>query len=180
MLSVGMPMFLMGDEVRRTQSGNNNAYCQDNETSWLDWTLLAKHADVHRFISLLNARRVLRDVAPGLQRLTLNQLLSGVSLTWHGVRLRQPDWGETSHSIAFTVENRQAKLLFHGIFNAYWEPLDFELPRLGNAQNNPWRRWIDTALDSPRDILEWETAEPVAADVYRAESRSVVMLFAGI
>ena len=180
MLSVGMPMFLMGDEVRRTQSGNNNAYCQDNETSWLDWTLLAKHADVHRFISLLNARRVLRDVAPGLQRLTLNQLLSGVSLTWHGVRLRQPDWGETSHSIAFTVENRQAKLLFHGIFNAYWEPLDFELPRLGNAQNNPWRRWIDTALDSPRDILEWETAEPVGADVYRAESRSVVMLFAGI
>jgi isoamylase len=180
MLSVGMPMLLMGDEMRRTQSGNNNAYCQDNETSWFDWTLLAKHADVYRFVSMLNARRVLRDLEPELQRLTLNQLLRGVNLTWHGVKLRQPDWSEFSHSIAFTVENRQAKLLFHVIFNAYWEPLDFELPRLDNAQDNPWRRWIDTALDAPHDIVPWETAEPIPADVYRAESRSVVMIFAGI
>ena len=51
MLSLGVPMILMGDEVRRTQGGNNNAYCQDNETSWFDWTLLAKHADVHRFVT---------------------------------------------------------------------------------------------------------------------------------
>ena len=51
LLSLGVPMILMGDEVRRTQRGNNNAYCQDNETSWFDWTLLEKHADVHRFVS---------------------------------------------------------------------------------------------------------------------------------
>ena len=56
MLSLGLPMILMGDEVRRTQRGNNNAYCQDNEISWFDWTLLMKHPDVHRFVSLLNAR----------------------------------------------------------------------------------------------------------------------------
>jgi len=180
MVSVGMPMLLMGDEVRRTQSGNNNAYCQDNETSWFDWTFLTNHADVHRFVALLNARRVLRDLEPELQRLTLNQLLRGVNLTWHGVKLRQPDWSDSSHSIAFTVENRQAKLLFHAIFNAYWEPLDFELPRLDNTQDNPWRRWIDTALDAPHDIAPWETAEPVPADVYRAESRSVVMLFGNL
>src|SRR5262249_54306568 len=68
MLSVGMPMMLMGDEVRRTQNGNNNAYGQDNETSWFDWTLLEKRADLHRFVSLLNARRVLRDVEPERQR----------------------------------------------------------------------------------------------------------------
>jgi glycogen operon protein len=61
MLSADMPMMLMGDEVRRTQFGNNNAYCQDNETSWFDWTLLKKHADVHRFVTLLNARRRLRS-----------------------------------------------------------------------------------------------------------------------
>ena len=54
LLSLGMPMILMGDEVRRTQRGNNNAYCQDNEISWFDWTLLEKHADVHRFVTLLN------------------------------------------------------------------------------------------------------------------------------
>ena len=178
MLSVGMPMLLMGDEVRRTQSGNNNAYCQDNETSWFDWTLLARHADVHRFVSLLNARRVLRDLEPEHQRLTLNQLLHGVDLTWHGVKLRQPDWSDSSHSIGFTVEDRQAKLLFHAIFNAYWQPLDFELPRLNNAGESQWRRWIDTALDSPHDIVEWETAEAVPGQAYRTEPRSVVMLFA--
>jgi isoamylase len=74
LLSVGMPMLLMGDEVRRTQGGNNNAYCQDNEISWLDWTLLTRHADVHRFVSMLNARRVLRDVGPKRQRLALNEI----------------------------------------------------------------------------------------------------------
>ena len=95
MLSVGMPMLLMGDEVRRTQRGNNNAYCQDNETSWFDWTLLTKHADIHRFVTLLNARRVLRDPKPERQRVSLNQLLRGVNLAWHGVKLDQPDWGES-------------------------------------------------------------------------------------
>jgi glycogen operon protein len=176
MLSVGMPMLLMGDEVRRTQRGNNNAYCQDNETSWFDWTLLATHADLHRFVTLLNARRVLRDPEPERQRVSLSQLLRGVNPAWHGVKLGQPDWGESSHSIAFTVEIRREKLLFHVILNAYWQPLDFELARLDNAAENPWRRWIDTALDPPHDILEWDVADPVAGNVYRAESRSVVIL----
>jgi glycogen operon protein len=107
----------------------------------------------------------------------LNQLLRGVSLAWHGVKLNQPDWSEHSHSIAFTAELRQERLLFHVILNAYWQPLDFELPRLDNAAENPWRRWIDTALESPRDIVEWETAAPVPGYVYRTESRSVVMLY---
>ena len=62
MLSGGVPMFVMGDEVRRSQRGNNNAYCQDNDTSWFDWNLLSKHADVLRFVKLLIERRVLRDV----------------------------------------------------------------------------------------------------------------------
>jgi glycogen operon protein len=177
MLSVGMPMLLMGDEVRRTQLGNNNAYCQDNETSWFDWTLLTKHADILRFITLLNARRVLRDAEPERHRISLNQLLRGVNLVWHGVRLNQPDWGEHSHTIAFTAELSRERLLFHVILNAYWQPLDFELPRLDNAAENPWRRWIDTALDSPHDILEWAKAEPLHGYNYRADSRSMVMLY---
>src|SRR5438093_703390 len=133
MFSAGMPMFLMGDEARRTQYGNNNAYCQDNEISWFDWTLLANHTDVHRFVTLLNARRLLRDLEPEGQRVSLNRLLRGANLAWHGVKLGQPDWGETSHSIAFTVEVRREKLLFHLILNAYWEPLDFELPRVDKS-----------------------------------------------
>jgi glycogen operon protein len=180
LISAGMPMILMGDEVRRTQLGNNNAYCQDNEISWFDWTLLAKHKDVHRFVSQLNARRLVRDFGPDGQGVSLNQFLRGTKLIWHGVKLGQPDWGESSHSIAFTVEIKRERLLYHMILNAYSEPLDFELPKVDKAGENPWRRWIDTALDSPRDILEWEAAEAVPGQAYRAEAHSVVMLFAGV
>jgi glycogen operon protein len=109
----------------------------------------------------------------------LNQLLRGVNMAWHGVKLNQPDWGEHSHSIAFTAELCQERLLFHVILNAYWQPLDFELPRLERAGENPWRRWIDTALGSPHDILELEKAESVPDYAYRAESRSVVILVSG-
>ena len=93
MLSLGMPMILMGDEMRRTQSGNNNAYCQDNEISWLDWTLLSKHADVHRFVRLLIARRLLRGIEHERRRISLNQFLRDAKHAWHGVKLNQPDWG---------------------------------------------------------------------------------------
>jgi len=166
--------------VRRTQGGNNNAYCQDNETSWFDWELLAKRADVHRFVTLLNARRRLRKFEPKNQRMTLNQLLRGANSAWHGVKLGQPDWGTTSHSIALTVEIPMEKIFVHLIFNAYWQPLDFELPRLDSVGENPWRRWIDTALDSPHDIIDWETAQLVPGYTYRAESRSVAALFAWV
>jgi glycogen operon protein len=177
MLSVGMPMMLMGDEVRRTQAGNNNAYSQDDETSWFDWTLLAKHADVHRFVTLLNARRRLREFEPENQRISLNQLLRKAKSAWTGVKLGQPDWSAASHSIALTVEIRRENMLLHLIFNAYWEALDFELPRLNGAGEVRWRRWIDTALDSPHDIVGWETGQLIPDYVYRAESRSVVILF---
>ena len=80
-----MPMILMGDEARRSQSGNNNAYCQDNEISWFDWTLLEKHADVHRFVSLLNARRLERDAEHERRRLSLNSCPQA-SKAWHGVK----------------------------------------------------------------------------------------------
>ena len=178
LLSAGMPMILMGDELRRTQRGNNNAYCQDNETSWLDWTLLAKRADVHRFVSRLNARRALRDIEYERQRTALNDLIRQADITWHGVKLDRPDWSPSSHSIAFTATVTTDAVSFHAIFNAYWEPLEFELPGVGHGR--PWRRWIDTFLDSPDDIVEWEVAPPVPSPRYRAEPRSVVVLLADL
>jgi glycogen operon protein len=177
-LAFGVPMILMGDEVRRTQAGNNNAYCQDNEISWFDWTLLAKHADVHRFVTLLNARRLLRDEEHEHRRMSLNQILRQAKIAWHGVKLNQPDWSPSSRTVAFSAEIRKEKLLLHLILNAYWEALDFELPGAGDG--NPWRRWIDTALDSPNDIVEWQNSPSISGSSYRAEARSVVVLFAGM
>jgi isoamylase len=180
MLSLGVPMILMGDEVRHTQGGNNNAYCQDNETSWFDWTRVAKHADVHRFTTLLIARRLRRDVEHERRRLSLNELIREAHKEWHGVRLNQPDWGPWSRSLALTAEIRRQKMWLHLILNTYWEPLDFELPPMQQGGGGAWRRWIDTALDSPHDIVPWQEAVPLASQTYRAEARSVVVLVVGI
>src|SRR5262249_44786033 len=103
LLSIGVPMIYMGDEVRRTQNGNKNAYCHDDESNWFDWTLLNKHADMHRFVTLLNARRTLRNTDHERQRLTLQQLIEQSTKAWHGVKLDQPDWNDASRSITFTT-----------------------------------------------------------------------------
>jgi glycogen operon protein len=180
LLAIGMPMISMGDEVRRTQQGNNNAYCQDNEISWYDWSLLKKHGDVQRFLRLLISRRLLQDLAPELQRLTLAELLHQAQKEWHGVKLHQPDWGPDSHSLAFSLDLPRENLHYYNIFNAYWEALDFELPRLDSGEYDPWRLWIDTSLDSPHDISQWRSATSIPGYVYRASPRSVVVLWAQI
>jgi glycogen operon protein len=177
LLSLGLPMILMGDEVRRTQSGNNNNYCHDDESNWFDWNLIEKHADVHRFVKLLIARRVLRDEEAPRQRKSLDQLIRDARKEWHGVKLLQPDWSDHSHSIAFGAEIRSQKLRIHFLMNAYWEPLQFELPRLSRNEGSCWQRWIDTALESPEDIVDWKMAPRLLGNVYQAEARSVVVLF---
>ncbi len=176
MLSVGMPMILMGDEVRRTQKGNNNAYCQDNEISWFDWTLVATHWDVHRFVTLLATRLELSDVEHERLRVPLSQLIREANKEWHGVKLGQPDWRACSHSIAITAEVPRLKLLVHVILNAYREPLQFELPSVRGGAGGHWLRWIDTSLEPPNDIVPWQTATAVPDGSYRAEARSVVVL----
>ena len=180
LLSLGIPMIVMGDEARRTQRGNNNAYCQDNETSWFDWTLVTKHADVHRFVTLLAARRLLRSAEPERQRESLSQLLREAKTVWHGVKLNRPDWSPSSHSLALTIEADRDRLLFYSIRNAYWEPLDFDLPPLDPEYGPFWRRWIDTSLDAPNDIAEWQQAPAVPSSTYRAAAHSVVVLFADL
>jgi glycogen operon protein len=176
MFALGIPMILMGDEIRRTQGGNNNNYCHDNSSNWMDWSLLEVHADIHRFVKLLIARRLFRNVEAEHQRKSLNQLLRETHKAWHGVKLGQPDWSDWSHSLALEVEIEKEKLLVHLMMNAYWEPLEFELPCGPVRDASLWRRWIDTALESPFDIVEWQTAPEISSFTYRVEPRSVVVL----
>jgi glycogen operon protein len=89
LLSLGTPMLLMGDEVRRTQHGNNNAYCQDNEISWFDWTLLETHRGLHRFVKTLVRQR--RMLATGERESSLSEILRRADIQPHGVRLNEPD-----------------------------------------------------------------------------------------
>jgi isoamylase len=177
MVSLGLPMILMGDEMRRTQRGNNNAWCQDNEVSWLDWNLLAKHADVYRFVRLLNQHRLMRNEETAEPRVSLNELLQRGKRAWHGVRLWAPDWSKNSHSLAMHMSCPADDLTFYLILNSYHEPLEFDLPVLREGEQQ-WRRWIDTSLDSPDDIVEWPVAPKVSSPVYMAGAHSVVVLYA--
>jgi len=172
LLSAGTPMLLMGDEVRRTQGGNNNAYCQDSEISWFDWTLLDRHADIHQFVKVLNGFRHRRDVVAEMTAPSLNELLRRAHVEWHGVVLKCPDWSDHSHSLAFTLRSFRGRFLLHGMLNAYWERLTFELPPMTQG----WRRCIDTALASPDDVCPWECAPVVRQGTYDVQSRSVVLL----
>jgi isoamylase len=173
MLALGAPMLLMGDEVRRTQQGNNNAYCQDNEISWFDWTLLDKHRDVHRFVKTLIHFRLRRDLSREDLGLSLNQLLRQAEIRWHGVRLNQPDWSHDSHSLAATARSLQGRYLWHLMLNAYWEPLAFELPP---PEAPGWYRLVDTFLESPDDICDLLAAPIVEPLTYLVQPRSVVLL----
>ena len=174
LLSLGMPMILMGDEVRRSQNGNNNNYCHDDESNWFDWSLLESHAGVHRFVKQLLARRVLRNEEALCQRKSLDQLIREARKAWHGVKPLQPDWSDCSHSLAFGAEIKKDRLGIHFILNGYWETLQFDLPPLQHGAI--WQRWIDTALESPDDITDWQAAPAVSGSVYPVEARSVVVL----
>jgi glycogen operon protein len=177
LLAVGAPILLMGDEVRRTQGGNNNAYCQDNQISWFDWTGVTRHAEMHRFTRQLLALRSKGEAVRGTQRRSLSEVLRRARIEWHGVRLGCPDWGDESHSIALSASSSDGQFLLHFIVNAYWEPLAFELPPPA-AVHQGWHRLIDTYLEPPHDIRDVAEALPVANGTYTAESRSVVVLFA--
>jgi isoamylase len=176
MLSAGTPMLLMGDEARHTQGGNNNAYCQDNDASWFDWTRVERHADLGRFVRALNAFRQGRDAATIPGALSLREFLTRAEVQWHGVALHQPDWGDSSHSLALTMRSQSGRALVHAMFNAYWEPLTFQLPAVRGNGTGQWRRCLDTALPSPDDMRPWTDAPDVLAPTYTVQARSVVLL----
>jgi len=174
--ALGVPMILMGDEVRRTQQGNNNTYCQDNEISWFDWSLLKKHGDIHNFVRNLIRLRLSLNIFRQHHGLRLNQLLRLARIEWHGVKLNQPDWSADSHSLAFTIRGMQEQ--FHIILNAYWEPLTFQLPPISGDGILGWRRVVDTSLDPPQDFCNLADAPCIEDSKYTAQPRSVVIFAA--
>jgi len=172
LLSMGTPMILMGDEMRRSQQGNNNAYCQDNEISWLDWSLLEKHRDLHRFVRLLCSLRLQPEnyrTPPGR---SLNEVLARAEWNWNGVMPGQPDFSDDSHSLALSIRFSPERLGYLMI-NAWREALRFELPQAPGG----WQRIIDTSLESPEDIRLEGVVLP--ADSYLLKEHSVALLVAG-
>ena len=131
-------MILMGDEVRRSQRGNNNAYCQDNMLSWMDWEQVAREEKLGQFVQQLIRFRKSHGFFQEKHRWTEQGNPEGTRISFHGTQLHQPDWSEHSRSLAFTLDNDRYDRRLHVICNAYWEPLDFELPRPDDDEPKVW------------------------------------------
>jgi glycogen operon protein len=169
-------MLLMGDEVRRTQLGNNNVYCQDNELSWLDWSLLEKHGDILRWVQgLIRGRRAM-DIAFTMDRMPLSTFLTQAGVRWHGVRLDQPDWSDASRLLSATFTNLSRTRELHLIANAYHEALACELPPPVQADTHFWHRLLDSSLPPPEDMHRVKDAPRITDLHYTAGPFSVVLL----
>jgi isoamylase len=132
LLSRGVPMFVAGDEVRRSQNGNNNAYCQDNEISWFDWTLTERHSDLLRFYKSMIR---LRKTHAALRRASFfNGSVNDRGLKdvwWHGTKLNSPGWNDPeARALSVTLAGFGGDADLHVMCNMFWETLEFETPVL--------------------------------------------------
>ena len=175
MLSRGVPMFVAGDEIRRTQRGNNNAYCQDSDISWIDWSTQDKYPDVLRFFRKVIALRIRRREVHEPRFFTGAKNARGLKdLSWHGTQLDQPGWDDTNARVlAFTLAGFDDEADLHVMMNMHWDGLDFQLPSI---EGRSWAVVVDTAAPSPADVADEGTERPVTGDKYHVPARSIVVL----
>ena len=170
LVSRGVPMILGGDEFRRTQRGNNNAYCQDNDVSWYDWTFLERYRDLCRFVQGMIAFRARHPV------LSREQFYESQDVDWFTPTGFAPDWHNIDRTLGWRIhahgEGGQGLCL---LFNAGFEVIEFQLPapRVGTI----WRGAVDTAAPPPADIYEPGSGPRVDhSERVRVTERSLVIL----
>ncbi|MDR0444166.1 MAG: glycogen debranching protein GlgX [Treponema sp.] len=184
MISLGTPMILGGDEFARTQGGNNNAYCQDNEISWYDWSLLEKNKNLYRFVKEMIAFRLRH---PGFMR---PEFFSGrggsynaiPDISWYDEKGNVPDWESIGYFLALRVDGSRAETLadrddndFYIMFNASTNPQAFTMAEA--PAKKEWFRAVDTGLSSPNDILR-PGAEKILPSqrTYPVKARSMAIM----
>ncbi|KJY44104.1 glycogen debranching protein, partial [Streptomyces sp. NRRL S-444] len=175
--SQGIPMLLAGDEVARTQQGNNNTYCQDNELSWFDWSQVDDNAELLRFtremIAFRGHHRELRSTSHPTGQ--VRESLGLPDISWHGERAWQPDWSAESRLLAVARCGTGDDDVVYVAMNSHWEPHDLELPALPHGRS--WHLFADTGAEAPHDIRT-PGGEPELenAGKYLIGPRSVVIL----
>ncbi len=176
LLSQGVPMLLAGDEFGRTQKGNNNAYCQDNEISWVNWQLAEQNADLLRFVRLLiHFRQKHRTFhRTKFQVETINGI---PEMTWHGLRVGKPDWSENAKylGLLYSTFPKTGDPDIYLMFNSASEEQIFQLPRPNYGTK--WHLFIDTFQEPPNEIYQ-SAHRPVLKEqtVYHVAPYSVVVL----
>ena len=168
LVSRGVPMLLGGDEFRRTQQGNNNAYCQDNEVSWYDWWLASRHAGLQRFVSRLIAFRRAHPV------LRAEAFYSDEDIAWFSGDGRAPDWQGRENRIGCMIREggHGASSALCLLFNAATRPCRFLLPA---PPIDRWHTAIDTAQTSPADCPDKTYEQAVVDEAILIEQSSVVL-----
>ena len=174
MLSVGVPMFCAGDEICRTQQGNNNAYCQDNALNWFNWEEVEPNKEMFRFFQKMIA------VRKSYGTLRRDRFFSGEAnergikdITWHGCAMNSPEWNDPEcRVLAYTMGGFDGEPDFHVMMNMHWEPQSFDVPPL---QGRGWARIVDTALPSPEDIVDAVDASEVVGN-YLVTEHSITVL----
>jgi isoamylase len=183
MVSQGVPLILMGDEVGRTKQGNNNTYCHDNELNWLDWNLRRENEELFRFfracIAFRQAHPVLRRRLHFQQRDVVGSGYPDIS--WHGLEAWNPDWGDHAHTLAFMVCGRHTPNggeqddYIYVAMNMHWQPHRFELPQL--PPHHRWHRFANTGLPYPDEIVMPGEERPLGNQRFlKLVSRSVAIL----
>jgi len=159
LVSQGTPMILAGDEMGRTQGGNNNAYCQDNETSWLDWRLLGENAELHAYVKGIIRFRRAHPALRSCHHFTSNVAPNGYpDISWHGTGAWACDWSSESRTLAFLLNGENVKggtandTFIYVAMNMHWEMHGFELPQL--PQGLSWHVAANTDMPAPEDIFE--------------------------
>jgi glycogen operon protein len=175
LLSRGVPMLVAGDEVRRTQNGNNNAYCQDNEISWFDWTLVERNRDLYRFWKRMIEFRKRHAALHRGQFYTGAVNERGLTeVAWHGTKLHRPGWNDPgARALGMTLAGFHGDGDIHIMLNMYWESLDFELP---SVPGRIWLKAVDTSQPSLLDVADFGSELPVVGKACRVQGRSVVVL----
>ncbi|MDM8545447.1 glycogen debranching protein GlgX [Candidatus Venteria ishoeyi] len=177
LLSHGVPMLLAGDEVQRTQKGNNNAYCQDNELSWFDWHQTKKHPGLLHFVQEMTAFRKRHKNLMRRHYLT-GQPCPGsgrLDVRWHGYQLNQPLWDDPDaqllvYTLAAPDEDEED---LHIMINMSDRPIRLSLPRIKNQR---WHRAIDTSMESPQDIISKSEQHTWPGLHYQVSAHSIVVM----
>ncbi|MFC1729589.1 glycogen debranching protein GlgX [candidate division KSB1 bacterium] len=186
LLSQGVPMMTAGDEFRRSQQGNNNAYCHDNEISWIDWRLKEKNRDLFRFCSSLIAFRKRHPVFRRKSFFTGKVLdLNNIAdITWYDFNGTAPDWSANGHTLACLIHGKSSIKDLHRIDNDFFlminasaEAVKFAVPKPPTRKQ--WYVAINTARSAPNDIYDEGSEASLRGDTtFWAVSRSITVLIA--
>ncbi|MFO0746277.1 MAG: glycogen debranching protein GlgX [Myxococcota bacterium] len=179
-LAQGTPMLLAGDELGRSQRGNNNAWCQDNPLAWIDWGLLHRNAGFHRFVrGLIHFRRAHHSLHRSRYLLGHEAPVGHDSpgytrVRWHGLEPDRPDWGPRNRLLAYTLTPAADDVALHVVLNAAGQPATVTLPAPPSGLR--WLRAIDTGRASPQDLSPSGGEPPVDGLTLAVEARSTVVL----